>query len=187
VKAVVALLAYVAVLLAAAAAALTWPAAGAIAGTVLMAAIALAAYFAPAAVARYRRHPSLRTIAILNLAIGWTLIGWAIVLIWAVIGDVFPTPVRRLPCPRCAEAILPAARACRYCGGELPAGWGTGAEIVPLPRRAELEVDGGGDHQRPLGAAFRAGDRGEQPAEAPAHSRAAAPASSCSMSRGPAA
>jgi len=30
---------------------------------------------------------------------------------------------RRRPCLYCAEAILPEAQVCRFCGRDLPSGW----------------------------------------------------------------
>jgi len=52
----------------------------------LLAAIALAIYVVPAAVARSRRHPKLLLIAALNLALGWTGLGWIAALVWALSG-----------------------------------------------------------------------------------------------------
>lgn len=43
----------------------------------------LLVYFAPSFVALFREHPRFGTIALLNLCLGWTFIGWVIVLIWA--------------------------------------------------------------------------------------------------------
>jgi len=40
-------------------------------------------YMLPAMVAYDRKHASKAGIAILNLALGWTGIGWLIALIWA--------------------------------------------------------------------------------------------------------
>lgn len=74
----------------------------------------------------------------LNVTVGWTVVGWAIALIWAAAwGEpiLTPTPERR-PCPHCAELILPAAKVCRFCGSGLRAGWANGAEVIDMPRRA---------------------------------------------------
>jgi hypothetical protein len=54
--------------------------------TALLAAIALAIYIVPVAVARSRRHPKLILIAALNLALGWTGLGWIAALVWALTG-----------------------------------------------------------------------------------------------------
>jgi hypothetical protein len=94
--------------------------------------IVLALYFLPWIIANHRHHPQQTPIFALNLLLGWTLIGWVIAIVWAL--TAFPAPKRpasyaelsteeRLPCPFCAEAILPEARACRFCGRNLPTGW----------------------------------------------------------------
>ena len=46
--------------------------------------ICLALYFAPAIVAGARRHPSFLLIFAFNLVLGFTLIGWAVALVWAL-------------------------------------------------------------------------------------------------------
>jgi hypothetical protein len=44
----------------------------------------LAAYFFPTIVAGLRRHHNEGAIFATNLLLGWTMLGWAIALIWAV-------------------------------------------------------------------------------------------------------
>lgn len=56
------------------------------AGRALMIAIALvglAAYFLPACVAEIRKKRNKTAILVLNLFLGWTLIGWVVALVWA--------------------------------------------------------------------------------------------------------
>lgn len=52
---------------------------------VLLALIAggFVAYFLPAFIARFRGHPSINSITIVNLFLGWSLIGWVIALAWS--------------------------------------------------------------------------------------------------------
>jgi hypothetical protein len=50
----------------------------------LFLAIAAVLYFVPAGVARVRGHGRADGILWLNLALGWTLIGWVLVLVWAL-------------------------------------------------------------------------------------------------------
>jgi hypothetical protein len=40
-------------------------------------------YLAPMAIAHKRSHPSAGSIEVLNILLGWTLIGWVVALIWA--------------------------------------------------------------------------------------------------------
>ena len=44
----------------------------------------VALYFLPAIAADLRRHPSAFAIGLLNLLLGWTVLGWIIALVWAV-------------------------------------------------------------------------------------------------------
>ena len=46
--------------------------------------ICLALYLAPTIVAGARRHPSFLLIFAFNLLLGFTLIGWAVALVWAL-------------------------------------------------------------------------------------------------------
>jgi hypothetical protein len=52
--------------------------------------IILAIYFIPAIVASNRRHRNRTAIGVLNLLLGWTLIGWVAALVWALTADVEP-------------------------------------------------------------------------------------------------
>ena len=80
-------------------------------------------YLLPSVVAAIRRHPSGGAIFILNLLLGWTVLGWVVALIWSATGErgggqpASPAPMRA--CPYCAEAILAAAVKCKHCGSSL--------------------------------------------------------------------
>ena len=45
--------------------------------------IAFAIYFLPLIVAHIRQHNNIIAIAILNIVLGWTFIGWLAALLWA--------------------------------------------------------------------------------------------------------
>lgn len=47
--------------------------------------VLLLLYFAPALVAKFRRHRNFVAIAVLNLLVGWTLIGWIVLLGWSLL------------------------------------------------------------------------------------------------------
>ncbi len=106
---------------------------------VLVLALLLGVYFLPALIARDRKHHNAAAIFVLNLLLGWTLLGWVAALIWAFAqpaivaleGAGSAAAARRIPCPFCAEPILADARLCRFCGRELASDWGA------LPGRAE--------------------------------------------------
>ena len=44
-------------------------------------------YFLPSIVAFMRGHVNRRAILILNLFLGWTAIGWLVVMVWAFVRD----------------------------------------------------------------------------------------------------
>ena len=50
----------------------------------LWATLALLAYFIPAVVAGCRNHHQRGAIFALNLLLGWTFLGWAAALVWAL-------------------------------------------------------------------------------------------------------
>src|SRR5689334_246514 len=83
-------------------------------------------YFIPSLEARRRRVSHRDAIFVLNLLLGWSLLGWVAALIWAMTDHTtegVATTERRSACPLCSEAILSTARVCRYCGSVLPPGW----------------------------------------------------------------
>ena len=47
----------------------------------------VAAYFLPTVVAGFRHHKNTLAIFLLNLFLGWTLIGWLGALIWSVLAQ----------------------------------------------------------------------------------------------------
>ena len=56
-----------------------------------------AMYFTPSIVGTYRGHKSIAGIVILNLFLGWTLIGWVAALIWSATGEIQTNPDSDLP------------------------------------------------------------------------------------------
>lgn len=55
--------------------------------------LAIALYFLPWIVAHRRNHHQVMSIALLNLLLGWTLLGWVLAIIWSV-SAVRRTPLR---------------------------------------------------------------------------------------------
>ena len=51
-----------------------------------------ALYFAPALIANNTKHHNAGAIFVLNLLLGWTLIGWVVAIVWAISK---PAPVSR--------------------------------------------------------------------------------------------
>lgn len=84
-------------------------------------------YFMPAAVAHSRKHNNYVSIFLVNLMLGWTVVGWAIALIWAHSDNtkdrrhkVVVKPDHPLDslvaCRMCGRQISPQATACPGCG-----------------------------------------------------------------------
>lgn len=71
-------------------------------------------YFAPALVAERRKHRQVAAITVLNLFLGWTVIGWVVALVWAfVVSERVSAPVTHdagaptptMPVPAVAPAV----------------------------------------------------------------------------------
>lgn len=107
--------------------------------------VAPALYMLPTYEGWIRKQPNLTAIALVNILLGWTLVGWVVALVWGVrkpepviahqappvvdpmsaaaTGDQpSPTaPKATKTCPFCAEEILVAAIKCKHCGSDLAA------------------------------------------------------------------
>ena len=55
--------------------------------SILFMCVALIVYFLPSMVAHDRKHHNKEAIFLLNLLLGWTVLGWVIAAIWAVTKD----------------------------------------------------------------------------------------------------
>lgn len=84
-------------------------------------------YFLPFGVATSRRHPHVLGIFVLNLLLGWIVLGWVGALIWACVSPRPTAALRsavdaetRRACPHCAELIKPLASVCRFCNRPVP-------------------------------------------------------------------
>ena len=93
-------------------------------------------YFLPTWEAWERKHTNLTGVTLLNLLLGWTLVGWVAALVWscwrtsAPHGEGQAEPIAQSvsdgepvaetkTCPFCAEKVLAAAIKCKHCGSDL--------------------------------------------------------------------
>jgi hypothetical protein len=70
-------------------------------------------YFAPAIIAVDRGHPSRAAVFVANLFFGWTLIGWGLVLLWAL------ATIHEVPTLYGRRIQVPEQHFCNECGSEL--------------------------------------------------------------------
>ena len=82
-------------------------------------AVGLAIYFLPSIVAHKKRNES--AIVVLNLLLGWTILGWVVALVWALNNDPPAPPVVQLAppilCGNCGKYSVPGSQFCSSCGG----------------------------------------------------------------------
>ena len=86
--------------------------------------LALSVYFLPGLVAHRRGHLNAAAITAANLFLGWTGIGWAVCLGWALsdkawTGQAPAAAPALIPCPACAGMVSRMARACPACGNPI--------------------------------------------------------------------
>jgi hypothetical protein len=120
---------------------------------ILLLGLLITLYFLPAIVAAARKHRQSAAIFMLDVLLGWTLIGWVAALVWsltqpaatqiAIVQDRAGPTLDTKPCPYCAEPIRPQAVVCRFCHRDLPtltpqftnSTTITDAPLFPSPRR----------------------------------------------------
>ena len=102
-------------------------------------------YFCPTIIAISRNHSNKTSIIVLNLFLGWTIIGWVGALVWSysakpeVLAEVTSMPASVAPptnsvaatsqgtqqnvqmkkCPFCAEEVRAEAIKCKHCGSDI--------------------------------------------------------------------
>ncbi|MDD5176762.1 MAG: superinfection immunity protein [Sterolibacterium sp.] len=104
---------------------------------------ASALYLLPTYEAWRKKHTNLTAIALVNIFLGWSLLGWVVALVWAFKRpesqnkkgeqttatssarghEPAPkkSPSATRACPFCAEEIKIEAIKCKHCGSDIPA------------------------------------------------------------------
>jgi len=89
---------------------------GDIAGGLVLLLLALGLYLIPAIIAARRKAQHQTIIVLLNITLGWIVIGWFAALFWALFD---PSLRDNIDCPFCAETIKRQARVCPHCRHDL--------------------------------------------------------------------
>ncbi len=79
-------------------------------------ALLAALYLTPAGIAAHRRHRNMTPILLVNLFLGWTVVGWLVALIWSTTSNIEgPPAAAQVRCRACAEMISAQAKICKHC------------------------------------------------------------------------
>ena len=82
-------------------------------------------YFLPTIIVVKRQTANVTPIVLVNLLLGWTVIGWIIALIWSLSAQGVPqgpaTGSAPLLCPQCGKSSQGGSRFCAHCGAAIAA------------------------------------------------------------------
>lgn len=90
-------------------------------------ALGLAIYFAPTVVAVCREHENGVGIALVNLFLGWSLVGWVVALVWSTMGEYKTAVVVPPSAPRGRKRL-------EQLGQQWPEDWGDPPEPEAAPQ-----------------------------------------------------
>lgn len=85
--------------------------------------VAFVLYFLPSFIGKHKQN--FGAIFVLNLLLGWTLIGWVVAMVWAVTKETAPTQVIVNPaaasvfCSSCGKYSQAGSRFCGACGAPI--------------------------------------------------------------------
>lgn len=97
---------------------------------------AIAVYLLPSFIAMKLDHPKVGNVLLVNLLLGWTVLGWVLALIWSFTKPPAHSPAQRLPV---IEGQPPSQMAATYAAAVAPASAATAAGgLVACPWCAEL-------------------------------------------------
>lgn len=72
----------------------------------------LALYLLPSIIAGVRSHARWLPIQLVNVLLGWSVIGYAVALVWSL-GPA-------CQCPHCAGGVRCGVSVCKHCGRDVP-------------------------------------------------------------------
>ncbi len=92
-------------------------------GSTIFALAMLIIYFIPAINGYSKQHRSRALILVVNVFLGWTVLGWLVALAWSAGSarddPAAPTASTHVKCPDCAELVRREAKVCKHCGCRL--------------------------------------------------------------------